>query len=65
VIVGSVQRELRRPGNRRGGGWRGGEVWSWRYPTHDCLWFQVSIGDEVRARDAAYGIDPLCDVRIK
>jgi hypothetical protein len=55
-------RTLGTPGERRGGGWQGGEVWSWRYPTNDCLWFQVSIGDDGRVRDGAYGIDPACDV---
>lgn len=54
-------RTLGRPGERRGGGWQGGEVWSWRYPTNDCLWFQVSIGDDGRVRDGAYGVDPRCD----
>ncbi|MBZ8143301.1 hypothetical protein CLD22_25990, partial [Rubrivivax gelatinosus] len=29
-------RTLGRPGERRGGGWQGGEVWSWRYQTHEC-----------------------------
>lgn len=50
-----------RPGERRSGGWQGGEVWSWRYPTNDCLWFQVSIGDDGRVRDGAFGTDPTCD----
>ncbi|WP_425257980.1 hypothetical protein ACPOLB_20965 [Rubrivivax sp. RP6-9] len=54
-------RTLGRPGERRHGGWQGGEVWSWRYPTNDCLWFQVSIGDDGLVRDGAYGIDPRCD----
>ncbi len=56
-------RTLGRPGERRGGGWQGGEVWSWRYPTNDCLWFQVSIGDDAVVRDGSYGIDPRCDAR--
>lgn len=55
-------RTLGRPGERRGGGWQGGEVWSWRYPTNDCLWFQVSLGDDQRVKDGAYGIDPVCDL---
>jgi hypothetical protein len=55
-------RTLGRPGERRHGGWQGGEVWSWRYPTNDCLWFQSSIGPDGRVRDGAYGIDPRCDV---
>ena len=56
-------RTLGRPGERRGGGWQGGQVWSWRYPTNDCLWFQASIGDDGLVRDGAYGIDPACDTR--
>jgi hypothetical protein len=54
-------RTLGRPGERRSGGWQGGQVWSWRYPTNDCLWFQVSIGDDGIVRDGAFGIDPRCD----
>lgn len=56
-------RTLGRPGERRHGGWQGGQVWSWRYPTNDCLWFQASIGDDGIVRDGAYAIDPLCDTR--
>jgi len=54
-------RTLGRPGERRAGGWQGGEVWSWRYDTHLCLWFQVSIGDDGVVRDGAFGPDPACD----
>ncbi len=53
-------RALGRPGERRHGGWPGGEVWSWRYPTNDCLWFQASIADDGRVRHAAFGQDPAC-----
>lgn len=56
-----VLRTLGRPGEVRGGGWQGGQVWSWRYPTNDCLWFQVSIGDDGLTRGGAFGPDPLCD----
>jgi hypothetical protein len=59
----ALLRELGTPGERRGGGWQGGEVWSWRYPTNDCLWFQVSIGDDGIVRSGSYGIDPRCDAR--
>lgn len=55
-------RWLGTPGERRAGGWAGGEVWSWRYPTNDCLWFQASVADDGRVTGAAYGIDPRCDV---
>jgi hypothetical protein len=54
---------LGRPGHVRGGGWQGGQVWSWRYPTNECFWYQVSILDSGKLRDGgAYGIDPSCDV---
>lgn len=54
-------RWLGTPGERRPGGWAGGEVWSWRYPTNDCLWFQASVAEDGRVTGAAYGIDPSCD----
>ena len=54
-------RTLGRPGETRHGGWPGGQVWSWRFETHLCLWFQVSIGDDGIVRDGAFGPDPLCD----
>jgi len=49
------------PGEVRSGGWQGGQVWSWRYPTNDCLWFQVSVTDSGTVTGGAYGIDPRCD----
>lgn len=55
-------RTLGRPGERQGAGLRGGELWSWRFPTNDCLWFQATVdtaSDTVR--DAGYGIDWSCD----
>lgn len=49
------------PSHRRGGGWQGGEVWSWRYQATFCQWFQASVIDG-RVRDTGYGPDPVCDV---
>lgn len=54
-------RWIGRPGEVKGGGWQGGQVWSWRYPTNDCLWFQVSIDDAGGVRGGAISIDPTCD----
>jgi hypothetical protein len=51
------------PGERKGGGYAGGQVWSWRYPTNDCLWFQASVADDGRVTGSAYSIDPACDAR--
>lgn len=57
-----LRQTLGRPSYVRGGGWQGGQVWSWRYPTNECFWFQVSILDDGKLRDGgAYGIDPQCD----
>jgi len=53
--------ELGRPAEAREVGWQGGALWSWRYPTNDCLWFQVSFDRERRATSAGYGIDWSCD----
>ena len=54
---------LGRPGEVRSGGWQGGQVWSWRYPTNECFWFQVSVLDDGKLRDGGtYGTDPRCDV---
>jgi hypothetical protein len=53
---------LGRPGEVMRLGWIGGQVWSWRYPTNECLWFQVTVNDDGTLRDGGgYGIDPRCD----
>jgi hypothetical protein len=59
--AGEVLRTLGRPAERRHAGRLGGERWSWRYPTNDCLWFQVEIGTDGRVRGSGYNIDPTCD----
>lgn len=53
---------LGRPSDIQRLGWIGGQVWSWRYPTTECLWFQVTVNDDGTLRDAGgYGIDWRCD----
>jgi hypothetical protein len=55
-----VRRKLGRPSETRVG-WRGvGEVWSYRYESLFCRWFQVWLFDG-RVREAAYAMDPMCD----
>ena len=49
------------PGDRRGGGRQGGEIWSWLYETNECLWFRVSVGDDLLVRDGGFYPDPACD----
>ncbi len=49
------------PAERRAGGVAGGQVWSWRYATNDCLWFQASVADDGRVGGRSFAIDPHCD----
>ena len=57
-----VRQQLGRPSQTRVG-WRGvGEVWSYRYESYFCRWFQVWLVDG-RVREAAYATDPECDDR--
>lgn len=49
------------PAERKPVGIKPGEVWSWRYPTNDCLWFQAEFDGARKLRGAGYGTDPRCD----
>ena len=54
-----VRQQLGRPSEARVG-WRGvGEVWSYRYESVFCRWFQVWLVDG-RVREAAFAEDPAC-----
>jgi hypothetical protein len=54
-----VRQQLGRPSETRVG-WRGvGEVWSYRYESLFCRWFQVWLV-EGRVREAAFAEDPMC-----
>jgi hypothetical protein len=54
-------RRLGTPGERHRIGWQDRDLWAWRYPTNDCLWFTVSLDRAQRVVDSGYGIDPRCD----
>jgi len=56
-----VRRALGTPGERQRVRHPDGELWSWRYPTNDCLWFQVQFGPDGRAVGAGYNNDPRCE----
>lgn len=36
-------------------------VWNYRYPTNNCLWYQVSIGADGKFQGAAHTTDPECE----
>jgi hypothetical protein len=61
ITADELRFRLGRPSNVRGGGWQGGEVWSYRYDAIFCQWWQASVIDG-RVRDAAYAPDPMCEV---
>jgi hypothetical protein len=52
--------ELGSPGERRAAR-GGGQTWTWRYPTNDCLWFQLSVGADSLVLGGAFLPDPTCD----
>jgi hypothetical protein len=54
-------RTLGRPGEIGHGGVVGGQLWSWRYETNECLWFQALIGNDAKVVSAGFGIDWRCD----
>jgi hypothetical protein len=56
-----VLQELGRPGERGVVGLQPVELWSWRYPTYDCLWFQVQFRADGRVDSAGYNTDWMCD----
>lgn len=38
-------------------------LWSYRYETPFCIWFQVSLDDADRVAELGHNSDPLCDRR--
>jgi len=59
----ALLRLLGRPAARQGE-WQNRETWSWRYETHDCLWFRVTLSADGLVRDGgAVMTDPACDTR--
>ncbi len=50
-----------RPSERFYIGWQQRDVWAYRYPINECLWFMVSMGSAGRVVDMGYGIDRRCD----
>lgn len=65
LLPGATQAEVLHtygpPAQRRARGILPGELWSWRYPTNDCLWWQVEFDEGQRALGGAYATDPVCD----
>jgi len=56
-----VLQRLGRPGVAQALGRSRGHVWSYRYESPFCQWFQVEISKEQKVRSAGYGEPPECD----
>jgi hypothetical protein len=65
VLAGVPQSDvllaLGRPSERARLGLQKRTLWSYRYETVFCQWFQVGIDDAGRVVDTGYGPDPLCE----
>ena len=60
TTTAAVRDRLGLPSQRRIG-WRGvGEVWSYRFESPECRWFQLWLVDG-SVREASYAPDPACD----
>jgi hypothetical protein len=56
----AVRRTIGRPSNVASAGLRGGLIWSYRYETTFCQWFQVVFDADRRVRETGFGNDPRC-----
>lgn len=60
ITTDELLAEFGRPSHRSQVGWRELiDVWSYRYDSWDCTWYQVSVQNG-RVKDATPGPDPLC-----
>jgi hypothetical protein len=57
-----VLRTIGRPSNVGYVGWHKTQtVWSYRYASPFCQWFQVGLSEVGVVEDTGYGPDPICD----
>ncbi len=54
---------LGRPSERSRLGLQRQTVWSYRYETLFCQWFQIGIDEAGRVVDTAYAPDPMCEAK--
>lgn len=59
ISVQELQRQIGRPSAILPGGYQPGQVWSYRYDSLWCNWWQVSVVDGV-VGSGAYTPDPRC-----
>lgn len=57
-----VLKELGRPSNVSTIHYQKRQLWSWRYDSVFCQWFQVSLDTQNKVVDTGYAPDPRCEV---
>ncbi len=55
-----VLMQLGRPSAKRGVGWQNITLWSYRFETPFCIWFNVGL-DAGKVVDLGYTPDPICE----
>lgn len=56
-----VLRRIGRPSDQRWLPRQRQRLWSYRYETPFCIWFQVSIGTDDRVAELGHNLDPMCE----
>jgi hypothetical protein len=62
LAADELLRDYGPPAVRQPLGWQPWVVWSWRYPTYDCRWFQVTLDAQQRVVQTGYAPDPRCEI---
>jgi hypothetical protein len=62
MTADALLRDFGPPAHRQPLGWQPWVVWSWRYPTSECRWFQVTLNEQQRVVETGYGPDPRCEI---
>lgn len=63
LSIDELRLALGRPSETGQVGWQDQIVWSYRYESPFCQWFQVGIDRQGRVVDTGYAPDPACDDR--
>lgn len=58
-----VLRRIGRPSNTRYLPRQRHQLWSYRYETPFCIWFQVSLDTDDRVAELGHNLDPICEAR--
>ncbi len=56
-----VLRRIGRPSDERFLSRQQHRLWSYRYETPFCIWFQVSIGMDGKVAELGHNLDPMCE----